>query len=232
MSLWTEIVTVISDPYRQQLLSGVRNMLELTLLMLFFGFIWGVILAVLRSSGEKWLDRLISTYIEYHRNVPMLVQLFVWYFGVPQLLPSAAQEWITAHNAEFLLAVIALASAFGAYTCEDLRSGIRSLDSRQMEAARSLGFSYLKAMTWIVMPQALRNSAPALMNQVLLFFKSTSLAMTIGVAELTYETKVIQDATYLTYATFGVASAIYLAISLVLIAIGAKLDKPAWRAKP
>ena len=82
------------------------------------------------------------------------------------------------------------------------------------------------------MPQALRNSAPALMNQALLFFKSTSLAMTIGVAELTYETKVIQDATYLTYATFAVASAIYLLFSFALMGLGAKLDKPVWRAKP
>lgn len=231
MSFWDDVVTVISPPHREMLWSGMLNMLELTVWMLLLGFIWGIVLAVLRSSDQKWLGRIIWAYIEFHRNVPLVVQLFIWYFGIPQLLPESWQAAINASNSEFLLAVTALASAFGAYVCEDLRSGIRAMDSRQMEAARSLGFSYLKAMTWVVMPQALRNSAPALVNQALLFFKSTSLAMTIGVAELTYETKVIQDATYLTYATFAVASVIYLVFSFGLMALGSKLDQPAWRAK-
>ncbi|MFL9923027.1 amino acid ABC transporter permease [Herbaspirillum lusitanum] len=225
-----EFLSVLKAPYGMQLLGGIVEMLKLTVLMFVFGFIWGVVLAVLRALPVRPLRWLIALYVEYHRNVPLVIQIFIWYFGVPQLLPEGVRFWVNKQPIEFLFAFIAMSSAFGAYISEDLRSGIRSMDGRQTEAARALGFSYLSSMFWIVLPQALRSAAPAIMNQALLFFKSTSLAMTIGVVELSYQTRAIQDATYRTFAIYSVTTLIYLAISFMLMKAGARLSKPKWGA--
>jgi polar amino acid transport system permease protein len=226
----SDFLAVLRAPYGGQLLAGVIEMLKLTLLMFLFGFAWGIVLTVLRALPVRLLRWSIALYVEFHRNVPLVIQIFIWYFGVPQLFPEGMRMWINRQPVEFLFAFIAMASAFGAYVSEDLRSGIRSMDARQVEAARALGFSYLSSMCWIVLPQALRTAAPAIMNQALLFFKSTSLAMTIGVVELTYQTRAIQDATYRTFAVFTVTTVIYVAIAFALMAAGARLDKPRWRA--
>lgn len=225
MNALAEFLTIFADPYGRQIAASVLVMLELTLATFVFGFAWGAILALLRASPLRPLRMAIALYVEYHRNVPLVIQMFIWYFGVPQLLPKALQAWVNRQPMEFFFATVALVCAFGAYVAEDIRSGIRSLDGRQEEAARALGFSYLSAMFWIVLPQALRISAPSLINQALLFFKSTSLAMTIGVAELTYRTKTIQDETYRTYAIFSVATVIYLLISFLLMAMSARLQR-------
>ena len=96
----------------------------------------------------------VMLYVEYHRNVPLLVQIFVWYFGILQLLPRGVRVWVNAHNSEFLLATVALGLAAGAYISEDLRSGIRAIPKTQYEAVRSIGFGYLGAMRWVILPQA------------------------------------------------------------------------------
>jgi polar amino acid transport system permease protein len=221
---------VLRPPYGLQLLTGVMETLKLTILMYIFGFIWGVVLAVLRSMPFQPIRWAVALYVEYHRNVPLVVQVFLWYFGVPQLLPEGVRLWVNHQPIEFLFAFIALSSAFGAYVSEDLRSGIRSTDERQTEAARALGFPYLSTMFWIVLPQALRSAAPSIMNQALIFFKSTSLAMTIGVIELMYQTRAIEDETYRTFAIYSIATVTYLSISFILMAAGSRLDKPKWRA--
>jgi polar amino acid transport system permease protein len=165
----------------------------------------------------EWL---VALYVEYHRNVPLLVQILVWYFGVSQLLPRAMRIWINANHGEFLLAAIALGLANAAYVSEDLRSGIRSIPKTQYEAARSIGFGYIATMRWVILPQALRIVIPPLINQTLLLFKNTSLAMAIGVGELTYRTREVDSYTFKTFEAFAVATAIYLVISFAIMALG------------
>ncbi|MET0429393.1 MAG: amino acid ABC transporter permease, partial [Microvirga sp.] len=147
--------------------------------------------------------------------------IFLWYFGVPSLLPRPARQWLNAHDGQFLLAATALGLAAAAYVAEDIRSGIRSIPKGQYQAALSLGFGYLGAMRNVVLPQALRHAIPPLINQTLLLFKNTSLAMAIGVGELTYRARAVESETFQTFDAFAVATVIYLAVSLGIMLLGA-----------
>lgn len=179
------------------------------------------LLMAIRSAAGPWAQRAVWLFVEYHRNVPGLVQIFVWYFGVPQLLPKLAQRWINRHDGEFFLSCIALTLYAAAYMSEDLRSGLRSLPRGQAEAARSLGMNYRQSLMYILLPQAMRAALPPLVNQTLALFKASSLAMTVGVAELMHATRQIENETYRTFEAFLIASAGYLAISWLIMGVGA-----------
>jgi polar amino acid transport system permease protein len=183
------------------------------------------LLAAIRSAPSKLGRRAVAGFVEYHRNVPGLVQVFVWYFGVPQLLPSDLARWVNRHDGEFTLSLIALTLYASAYMSEDLRSGLRALPRGQAEAARSLGFTFTQAMRLVLLPQALRAALPPLVSQTLNLFKQTSLAMTIGLAELMSAVRQIENETYRTFEAFLVASACYLAVSWTIMAVGAGADR-------
>jgi polar amino acid transport system permease protein len=189
------------------------------------------LLTAIRATTSKLAQRTVALVVEYHRNVPGLVQIFVWYFGVPQLLPRDWQRWINRNDGEFLMAAIALTLYAAAYMSEDLRSGLRSVSSGQSQAARSLGFTYTQTMRFILLPQALRNALPALVNQTLALFKATSLAMMIGVAELMHAVRQMENETYRTFEAFLIASGCYLAISYLLIYAGSVASRRVAAAK-
>lgn len=218
-----DISFVFLPPYGEMILQGLVMTLVITVIVVTFGFVWAVVLTALRELPFRPVQFVVAAIVEFHRNVPMVVQMFIWYFGVPQLLPVPVQRWINAQDSEFIFACIAIAAAFGGYASEDLRSGIRAIDTRQKEAARALGLSYIGAMRWVIIPQAVRLASPSLMNQMTLFFQSTSLAMTIGVVELTYQTKSIADQTYRIFGVFAVSTVIYLSLSIVLMVAGERL---------
>lgn len=179
------------------------------------------LLTVIRSAGGSVGRSVVAIFVEYHRNVPGLVQIFVWYFGVPQLLPTSVQRWINHHNGEFFLSCIALTLYAAAYMSEDLRSGLRSLPRGQAEAARSLGMSYGQTLRHILLPQAVRASLPPLVNQTLALFKATSLAMTVGVADMMHATRQIENETYRTFEAFFIVSVAYVLMSWLIMGVGA-----------
>jgi polar amino acid transport system permease protein len=149
----------------------------------------------------------------------------LWYFGISSLLPQEVQGWLSEHNGESLFAIIALGLCQAAYFSEDLRSGLRSIPDGQAEAARALGHSYLSAMRCVILPQAVRNAVPALVNHSVSLFKNSSLAMAIGVAELTHAVKEIESQSFRTFEAYLVATVLYLAFSLLIMAAGAWLSK-------
>jgi polar amino acid transport system permease protein len=206
---------VLSGQYLDWFLWGLATTIALTVAAWLLAMVLGVILTTIRMVPFRPFEGFVWLYVEYHRNVPLLVQIFVWYFGIPQLLPRAARVWINAHNSEFIFATIALGLACAAYISEDLRSGIRSIPKTQFEAARSIGFNYLQSMGWVILPQAFR----------LLLFKNTSLAMAIGVGELTYRTREVDSYTFKTFEAFAVATILYLAISFAIMAFGNLADR-------
>jgi polar amino acid transport system permease protein len=211
---------ILQGQYLQWLITGAVNTLTLFVVALACAFIIAVLLVVVRSLPFWPLEWAVAAYVNYHRNVPTLVQIFVWYFGVPQLLPASVSDWINNHNGEFVFALIALSLNAAAYISEDLRSGLRSIAKDQMEAARALGLSYGQAMRDVLLPQAIRVAVPALINQSLNLFKTTSLAMAIGVAEMTYSSRQIENETYRTFETFALASAFYLVVSFAIMLLG------------
>lgn len=211
--------------YLKMTLDGVLTMFELTLLAWLLAVVVGVVLALVRMTNSLAARCFVAAYVEYHQNVPMLVQIFLWYFGVATLLPATWQQWLNANHSEFIFAFIAVGLAMAAYVSEDLRGGIRSIPTSQIEAARALGLSYLKASRLVVLPQAIRIAMPTLVSHTVLLFKNTSLAMTIGVAELTYATREIESQSFRTVEVYLMATAVYLTISLLIMTAGEVVER-------
>ena len=224
MSIPLDFSILLRDEYPKWIVKGLVTMLELTALAWLLAMVVGIVLATIRMSNSRWGQAVVAAYVEYHQNVPMLVQIFLWYFGIPALLPGPWQQWINAHSSEFLFAFVAVGVCMGAYMSEDLRGGIRSIPKSQLEASRALGLSYLQATRLVVLPQAIRIAMPTLVNHTVLLFKNTSLAMTVGVAELTYVTREIESQSFRTVEVYLFATMVYLGISLLIMAGGAAFE--------
>lgn len=209
----------------QLIAKGVATMLELSIAAWLLAAALGTLLALVRMAPSRIAQRFVAAYVEYHQNVPMLVQLFLWYFGIPSLLPADWQQWINRHGSEFFFAFLAIALAMAAYVSEGLRGGIRSIPPSQLEAARALGLSYLQSFQLVVLPQAVRIALPAFVNHTVLLFKNTSLAMAVGVAELTYVTREIESQSFRTVEVYLFATFVYLGISLLIMGGGAIAER-------
>lgn len=210
---------VTSGQYFEWLVSGLKITLELSVVSVALSFFLGLLIAVMRMSTVKPVLWFSHAYLEFFRNTPLLVQLFFWYFGSYKILPESINNWLNSTNFEFGAAVIALTIYTSAFIAEDIRSGVRSIPKEQMEAARSSGFSYLRSMQYIVLPQAVRITIPPLINQFLNLTKNSSLAMTIGVAELTYQARQVESYTFKGFEAFTAATLVYLALSLIITAM-------------
>jgi polar amino acid transport system permease protein len=206
-------------------LKGIVLTLELTVSSWLLALVLGTMLATFRMTNHKLAKLIVGCFVAYHRNVPMLVQIMMWYFALPSLLPDDTQMWINSFNGEFLYSVIAIGLCMAAYVSEDIRSGLRAIPHGQFEASRALGLSYIGSMRFVILPQAMRIATPTLVNHTVLLFKNTSLAMAIGVAELTYATRQVENYTFRTVEVYLLASAWYLALSLALMGAGAMMAR-------
>lgn len=220
-----DLHAVLQGEYLTMWLGGAYYTFSLFILAWIGAFLLAVVIITLRTLNNRFIEFFIAAYINYHRNVPGLVQIFVWYFGIPVLLPDQLSAFINDHNSEFIFALIALTLNSAAYMAEDMRSGMRAIPGTQMEAARALGMTYFQSMKDVLLPQAIRISIPALMNQTLGLFKSTSLAMAISVGEITYISQQINNETYRTFETFMVASIFYLVVSWIIMLVGYYYNK-------
>lgn len=216
---------LLREPYPAWLLHGLLITLKLTALSWVMAFTLAMVLTGLRMSRLAPLRWFVSTYVEFARNIPLLVQVMFWYFAVPSLLPSGARFWLQEHNSEFFLATCALGCCLAGYFAESIRSGIRAIPAGQEEAARALGFSAAKTLGFIILPQAIRLSIPPLLNNTLLLFQNSAIALAIGVHELMYQTRAIENETYKTVAIFGVATLIYFVVSLLLMFQAARVER-------
>lgn len=209
---------VLSGTYFDWLVSGVKVTIQLSAISIALSFLLGLFIAVMRMSRVRPVRWFAHGYLEFFRNTPLLVQIFFWYFGSYKVLPTAVNDWLVSTDFEFGSAAIALTIYTSAFIAEDIRSGVLSIPKEQMEAARSSGFSYLRGMRYIILPQAVRITVPPLINQFLNLVKNSSLAMTIGVAELTYQARQIESYTFKGFEAFSAATLIYLAMSLIITA--------------
>lgn len=215
-----DLSIVLTGEFREWLLQGFLLSIELTLVTLVLAFPLATLVALLRLSPRRPLRGLGFAYVEGIRNVPLLAHLMFWYFGATQLLPEGARAWLYEHDAETVCAIIALTLYTAAFMAEDVRSGIRSIPSTQIEAARALGFGYLHSMRLVVLPQAVRITVPPLISQTLNLWKNTSIATVIGTAELMYQAQRVETATFRGAETFAVTTVAYLVVSGVITLIG------------
>ena len=211
--------TVTSGQYFDWLVSGLITTLKLSAISIVLAFILGLIIAVMRMSHNKPVRWFALAYLEFFRNTPLLVQIFFWYFGSYKILPTAVNDWLVSTNFEFAAAAIALTIYTSAFIAEDIRSGVLSIPKEQMEASRSAGFSYLRSMQYIILPQAVRITIPPLVNQFLNVAKNSSLAMTIGVMEMTYQARQVESYTFKGFEAFTAATVVYLVLSIVITSL-------------
>jgi len=207
---------ILSGRYFDWLVSGLKTTLQLSTISILLAFSLGLIIALMRMTQFRPVRWFAYAYLEFFRNTPLLIQLFFWYFASYKLLPQIINDYLATTNFEFTAAVIALTVYTSAFIAEDVRSGVRSIPKEQMEAARSFGFSYVRAMRYVILPQATRIIIYPLITQFLNLTKNSSLAMTIGVAELTYQARQVESYTFKGYEAFTAATILYLAMSLVI----------------
>jgi len=198
----------------QWLLSGLITTLELSALAWLLAVALGTVSGALRTVKFRPLRALATFYVEFFRNVPLLVWMFFWYFAVPPILPAVILEWMLGHGLEFWAAVLALGVYSGARFSEVLRSGIQSIPKTQLEAAVASGLTTFQSYRYVILPVALRIIIPPGTSESLNLLKNSSLALTISVAELTFQTRQIETYTAKAIEALAAGTLIYLALCI------------------
>ncbi len=200
-----------------KLIAGVPVTLSLVGSSLVLGFVFAVILAQMRLSKNLLLSKLAYAYVYVFRSTPLLVQIFLIYYGSGQFREffESVGLWYFLREPYFC-AILALTMNTAAYTSEIIRGGIQSVPWGELEAGRAVGMSGMTLFRRIVFPIAIRQALPAYGNEIILMVKSTSLASTITILEVTGIAKKIIATTYLTVEVFIIAGAIYLSINFIV----------------
>ena len=200
-----------------KLLSAVDETLTLAFSSVFIGFFCAIPIAVMRLSKSKVLSALAYGYVYIFRSTPLLVQIFLIYYGSGQFVEILEKIglWVFLREAWFC-AIFALMLNTAAYTSEIIRGGIQSVSWGQVEAARAVGMSGLLLFRRIIFPVAVRQALPAYGNELMLMVKATSLASTITIIEITGMAKKIIAATYRPVEVFLIAGGIYLAVNFLI----------------
>jgi len=207
------------------LLQGLLTTLELSALAWLLAVALGILSGALRTAQLAPLRWAATCYVEFFRNVPLLVWMFFWYFGVPPLLPRGVQDWVFNHGAEFWAGMLALGVYHGARISEVIRSGIQSIPRTQFEASVAIGLTTFQAYRLIILPVALRLIVPPATNESLNLLKNSSVALTISVAELTFQTRQIETYTAKAIEALTAGTLIYLALCLSIATIMARVER-------
>jgi glutamate/aspartate transport system permease protein len=218
MSLLLEATPDGAGRYLDWIISGLAWTLCLALGAWTIALVVGTLVGAIRTLPGGILPRIGRVYVEIFRNIPLLVQMFFWYFVLPELLPvriGMAIKQMDPPWASFVPALICLGLFTAARIAEQVRAGLQALPQGQAQAANALGFDKAAMYRLILLPQALRIILPTLTNEFMTIFKNTSVALTIGLVELTATAREINENTFRTFEAFGVVTIIYLVIALI-----------------
>jgi glutamate/aspartate transport system permease protein len=207
------------------LLQGVLTTLGISVLAWVLAATLGIVSGAMRTVPWKPVRALATFYVEFFRNVPLLVWMFFWYFGVPPLLPRGAQDWLFNHGAEFWAGMFALGVYHGARMSEVIRAGILSIPRTQFEAAVAMGLTTFQAYRLVIVPIALRLIVPPATNESLNLLKNSSVALTISVAELTFQTRQIETYTAKAIEALTAGTLIYLVLCVGIASIMARVER-------
>ena len=210
------IIELVQQNY-MVLLMAMAKTLELTFLSLVFASVLGLIFGLFNVSKSRVLHIIANIYINVIRGVPLIVLGFFIYFGVP-LATGIKLDGLVA-------GVISLSLNAGAYMAEIVRGGIQSVDKGQMEAARSLGLSYGKAMRKVVLPQAIRTMIPSIINQFIITLKDTSILSVIGLPELVKQGQIIISRTFESFNMWIIIAVMYLIVINILSFIAKRVER-------
>ena len=200
------------------LITGMGYTLSLAAITVLVGAVLGSLIALLRMSKFPPFRWIAGIYTEIIRGTPMLLQLYLFYFALPQLIPFLNRK-------QYACVAIALVCNSAAYVSEIIRSGIQAVDIGQTEAARSLGLSAAQTMTEIILPQAIKNILPALGNEFIMIVKDTSLASTFFIGDLMTQVLLIKGATYLTIEPLVIVAVVYFVLNFILSKLVGLLER-------
>jgi glutamate/aspartate transport system permease protein len=203
--------------YLQTLLLGTAWTLATAFFAWCLALLFGSIIGVIRTTPNAWLVRLGNAYVELFRNIPLLVQMFLWYFVLPEVVPQAIGTWLKQQpNASFYTAVVALGFYTSARVAEQVRAGILSLAQGQRLAALALGLTLPQAYGFVLLPMAYRIMLPPLTSELLNIIKNSSVALTIGLMELTARARSMQEFSFQVFEAFTAATVIYIVINIAV----------------
>lgn len=210
------------------LLYGVLWSLATALCAGLIAFLLGSLLGVIRTTPHKWLVRIGNAYVELFRNIPLLVQLFLWFFVLPELLPKGmgdSLKQMTPPWASFVPAVIGLGLFTAARVSEQVKAGIQSLSRGQLMAGTALGLTLPQTYRYVLLPMAYRIIMPPLTSETMNLIKNTSVALTIGLIELTAAARSLQEFTFQVFEAFTAATLIYIVVNLCVVTFMRWLEK-------
>jgi glutamate/aspartate transport system permease protein len=202
---------------------------------LFVGLIWtlatalsawvialvlGSILGVMRTTPNRWAAAIGNAYVEIFRNIPLLVQMFLWYFVLPELLPTSlgnAIKQMPPPWASFVPAVLCLGFFTAARVAEQVRAGVQALPSGQRMAGTALGLTLPQTYRYVLLPMTFRIILPPLTSEFLNIIKNSSVALTIGVVELTAAARAMQEFSFQVFEAFTAATIIYIVVNIFVV---------------
>ncbi|QXM05439.1 amino acid ABC transporter permease [Crassaminicella indica] len=208
---------VFLTKYYKFFISGTGVTLFLSFFGVIFGVIFGIFLALMKMSKKAVLRFPSVAYIELVRGTPLLVQLFIVYYGLPLLTGVEFPD--------LMLAIIAVSLNSAAYVAEIIRAGIQSIDKGQMEAARSLGMTNAMAMRYIIIPQAFKNILPALGNEFIVLVKESAIVSVVGIYDLMYRADTVRGISFKPFAPLVIAAIIYFIITFTLSKLVGNLER-------
>jgi glutamate/aspartate transport system permease protein len=187
----------------------------------------GAVVGTLRTTPHKWVVRLGNIYVEIFRNVPLIVQMFLWFFVFPELLPKAWGDWIKQMPppwSSYLPAVLCLGLFTSVRVAEQVKAGIQSLSRGQGMAGTALGLTLPQTYRHVLLPMAFRIVLPPLTSEFLNIIKNSSVALTIGLLELTGRARAMQEFSFKVFEAFAAATVIYLLTNLIVVVLMRMLE--------
>ncbi len=206
--------------YLAWLLEGLKWTVTLSLSAWVIALVIGTIIGVLRTVPNRWLSLIAAIYVEIFRNIPLLVQLFIWYFVLPELLPGKMGDAFKQMNPlaqQFLAAMICLGLFTAARVAEQVRSGINSLPRGQKNAGLAMGLTLAQVYRHVLLPMAYRIIMPPLTSEFLNIFKNSAVATTIGLIELSRQAQQLVDFTAQPYEAFIAVTLLYVLINVTVM---------------
>jgi glutamate/aspartate transport system permease protein len=222
---WHWRVLVEAEPggtgtYLQYLIVGLGWTLVTALAAWVLALSIGAVVGTLRTTPFKWVVRLGNFYVEIFRNVPLIVQMFLWFFVMPELLPEALGDWIKQMPppwGSYVPAVLCLGIFTSVRVAEQVRAGINSLPRGQRLAGTAMGLTVAQTYRFVILPQAFRIILPPLTSEFMNIIKNSSVALTIGLLELTGRARAMQEFSFRVFEAFATATVIYLLTNLVVV---------------
>jgi glutamate/aspartate transport system permease protein len=218
---------LFEQQYFDWIISGTLWTIYLSLAASIIAFFLGSLIGILRTLDNKILNFIGTTYVEIFRNIPLLVQMFIWYFVFPELVPKEFGNWLKQDlpNPEFSSALFCLGTYTASRVAEQVRSGINSVSTGVGSAGYATGLTTYQLYIYILLPIGYRIIIPPLTSEFLTIFKNSSLALTIGLLELTARSNMIMDWTFQGFEAFTAATVIYVSVTMIVTLIMQRVEK-------